>query len=135
MTGENGDAYDAMSVRLLSRAESGSGIYLLLMRDVRGGRQALAILTLQYIFAWLAGTAALYAVSRFLVVCALRPTQDAWQRQREFVAAASHELRAPLAVIRASIGEARSTQVPQPTHSCRPPIRRRRAWQALRTIC
>ena len=110
VTGENGDAYDAMSVRLLSRAESGSGIYLLLMRDVRGGRQALAILTLQYIFAWLAGTAALYAVSRLLVVRALRPTQDAWQRQREFVAAASHELRAPLAVIRASIGEARSTQ-------------------------
>lgn len=33
---------------------------------------------------------------------ALRPTQAAWERQQRFIASASHELRAPLTLIRAS---------------------------------
>lgn len=33
---------------------------------------------------------------------ALRPAQDAWERQQRFIASASHELRAPLTLIRAS---------------------------------
>lgn len=113
VTGDCGDAYDAMAARFLARNESGSGVLLILLRDRRGGQRELALLTVQYLFAWLAGTAALYGVSLLLVRRALRPTYEAWQRQREFVAAASHELRAPLAVIRASIGEARSSEGPE----------------------
>lgn len=37
----------------------------------------------------------------------LRPTEQAWQRQREFVANASHELRTPLTIIRSSAEVAR----------------------------
>lgn len=33
---------------------------------------------------------------------ALRPAQDAWERQQRFIASASHELRTPLTLIRAS---------------------------------
>jgi signal transduction histidine kinase len=33
---------------------------------------------------------------------ALRPAQEAWERQQRFIASASHELRAPLTLIRAS---------------------------------
>ncbi|MCS7289651.1 MAG: HAMP domain-containing histidine kinase [Roseiflexus sp.] len=45
----------------------------------------------------LVGTASWWLAGR-----ALRPAQEAWERQQRFIASASHELRAPLALIRAS---------------------------------
>ena len=56
----------------------------------------------------LAGIAALMLVSWILAGRFLRPIRESQQRQNEFIAAASHELRAPLAVIRSSLGAARS---------------------------
>ena len=56
----------------------------------------------------LAGIGALMAVSWILVGKALKPLKENQQKQNEFIAAASHELRAPLAVIRSSISAARS---------------------------
>jgi signal transduction histidine kinase len=42
------------------------------------------------------------ATSWWLAGRALRPAQEAWERQQRFIASASHELRAPLTLIRAS---------------------------------
>lgn len=56
----------------------------------------------------LAGIGALMSVSWILVGKALKPLKENQQKQNEFIAAASHELRAPLAVIRSSISAARS---------------------------
>lgn len=48
---------------------------------------------------WIATLAAVCFLSRLLVKIALRPVEASIQSQRNFVAAASHELKAPLAVI------------------------------------
>lgn len=45
---------------------------------------------------------ALFLLSRWVVGIALRPAELSQKRQKEFIAAASHELRSPLAVIQAS---------------------------------
>ena len=47
----------------------------------------------------LAGVLLLFFCSSFLVKLVLRPVAESQQRQQEFVAAASHDLRTPLAVI------------------------------------
>lgn len=49
------------------------------------------------------GIAALFIVSWFFVGRSLKPVETSRKRQNEFIAAASHELRSPLAVIESSI--------------------------------
>jgi two-component system, OmpR family, manganese sensing sensor histidine kinase len=49
-----------------------------------------------------AGIAMLFLVSRYMVGKSLIPVEESRKRQTEFIAAASHELKSPLAVIRAS---------------------------------
>lgn len=62
---------------------------------------------------WLAGLAGLAAVSWLGAGRMLAPTRRAWQRQNEFVAAAGHELRSPLAVIKASLAAAEDPALPE----------------------
>lgn len=57
----------------------------------------------KYALLWVGGTALLTAAGALLAHIALKPTAAALRQQNEFVAAASHELRAPLAVIKSSL--------------------------------
>ena len=52
---------------------------------------------------YVCGIAGLWGTSRFFLGKALQPAKDAEERQKKFIAAASHELRAPLAVINSSL--------------------------------
>lgn len=83
---------------------------------VKNGYQSLTLLSyqtpagseilrqgIQYAFLTLLGIAALFLVSWVLVGKSLKPIEESRRKQNEFIASASHELRAPLAVIRSSI--------------------------------
>lgn len=61
-----------------------------------------------FLFLNAAGIASLMLVSWVLVGRALSPIEENRKKQNEFIAAASHELRAPLAVIRSSLSAART---------------------------
>lgn len=52
---------------------------------------------------WLLAFACILFVSRFLLQQAFKPTEQVLQGQKDFVAAASHELKSPLAVIMANV--------------------------------
>ncbi len=82
----------------------------------RNGYQSLILLSYQtprasgiyqqgilYFFLTLLGIAALFLVSWVLVGKSLKPIEESRRKQNEFIASASHELRAPLAVIRSSL--------------------------------
>ena len=68
----------------------------------------LAGVAVKYALLWAGGTALLAAAGALLAHIALRPTAAALRQQNEFVAAASHELRAPLTVIKSSLQAAAS---------------------------
>ena len=88
---------------LLPRGAHGDYLLVALAQDTRFlSRHGLAT-ALQYAALWLAGTAVLLCLCFWLAGRALAPTEQALRRQKEFIAAASHELRSPLAVIKASL--------------------------------
>lgn len=55
-----------------------------------------------YPLIWLVMLAAMYGMSRFLIQKAVIPVEASMKSQKDFIAAASHELKAPLAVIQAN---------------------------------
>jgi OmpR-family two-component system manganese-sensing sensor histidine kinase len=65
--------------------------------DRKGMEQIWFILLLD-----LVGILVLFLLSRWLMRISLRPVEESRRRQTEFVAAASHELKSPLSVIRAN---------------------------------
>lgn len=55
-----------------------------------------------YVSTWIIVFILILLLTKFLISNAMKPTENALQSQKEFVAAASHELKAPLAVILSS---------------------------------
>lgn len=55
-----------------------------------------------YLSIWVIVFGLIWILARFLIEKAMKPTEAALQSQKEFIAAVSHELKAPLAVILAS---------------------------------
>lgn len=77
------------------------------LEDLRPQKQGIVFLCLGYGLLFLAGLAGLFLANWLLAKLVLRPTAEGMQRQADFVAAASHELRSPLAVVRSSLSAAR----------------------------
>ena len=100
VTGDRSDTYLG-SVLVLPTQTGFQSLTLLARKDPMGfglSRQGFLFLLLN-----LAGITALMSVSWVLVGKSLKPLAESQKQQNEFIAAASHELRAPLAVIRSSI--------------------------------
>ena len=97
--GEQNDSY--LASVLIARQENGYK-KLILLFDETGTRTGLLMAGLLYLLVDAAGILLLFLIGRRFVRHALLPAEESFARQQEFVAAASHELRSPLAVIRAS---------------------------------
>lgn len=102
LPGKTRDSYFAAAA-LLPRGTNGAYLLLISLQDQEmltiHRRQSM----LQYLLLWLLGTLVLALISHWLLGKALAPTVKALRQQKEFIAAASHELRSPLAVIKASV--------------------------------
>lgn len=75
---------------------------LTLLRDMRAADRELAVLRVSFVALVAVGVAALFGLCWVFAGKAIKPIAESQRRQAEFIAAASHELRSPLAVIRTS---------------------------------
>lgn len=65
----------------------------------------------KYLSIWIVSLISILFISRFLLRKAFEPTEQILQSQKNFVAAASHELKSPLAVIMANVEAVHNTEI------------------------
>lgn len=110
--GRKGDSYYG---RLLVLPSAKGARSLLLLSRITPLFSLFGQLVPLFAFAAVLGIVCIYFVSLFLTGRALLPAREAAARQAEFIAAASHELRSPLAVIRSSCFAALQETAPAPS--------------------
>lgn len=72
---------------------------LILLQDISGNKVQIARTLIFYCFIDSIGILLLFLTGRWFVRRSLKPLEETYEKQQDFVAAASHELRSPLAVI------------------------------------
>lgn len=85
-------------------ATDGSEEYKISFLDVTESRQTLRELLTTFLIVGFFTLAVIFAVSLYFASRAIRPIEEAWEKQRQFVADASHELKTPLTIINSNIG-------------------------------
>lgn len=95
---------------LLPSEQMSSAVLLCIIRDMGPLHHRLLVMVWQYAGLWAVGALVLALLSHWMVCRALGPTAQALQKQREFVAAAGHELRSPLTVLKASLQAAQAPE-------------------------
>ncbi|MEG1744846.1 MAG: histidine kinase dimerization/phospho-acceptor domain-containing protein, partial [Ruthenibacterium sp.] len=108
--GDAGESYRVSMARLQKKA--GQTVQLLVLQVSAAMTRHLRGLLLLYGIIALLGAVLLTAIGWVLSGVAARPTAQAIRQQNEFVAAASHELRSPLTVIKASLAAADTPKTP-----------------------
>lgn len=95
----DGESY---MLRITPYSGQEEGSYLLAYLSTSGDFTALSSLLRACITVAIPVFIVVLLISVFLASRAMRPMVDAWQKQKDFVADAAHELRTPIAVIRAN---------------------------------
>ena len=75
---------------------------MILLSDETQNRRSILKTGLLYLLMDLIGIFLLYLSGRRFVLRSTQPLEETYEKQRDFVSAASHELRSPLAVIQAN---------------------------------
>lgn len=75
---------------------------MILLQDITGNRIQMIRTVLFYFLIDLVGILLLFLTGRWFVRRSLKPLEETYEKQQDFVASASHELRSPLAVIQAT---------------------------------
>jgi two-component system, OmpR family, sensor histidine kinase CiaH len=70
--------------------------------DVTESLQTLRQLLVTFIIVWLVMLVFIFSMSLYFANRAIKPIAEAWEKQKQFVADASHELKTPLAIINAN---------------------------------
>lgn len=104
LSGDQGDTYLA-SVLVMAVSKGYQSIVLL--KELPKGGFAYMPQRIRFLLLDLAGILALFFISWIFVGRSLKPLEENRRKQHEFIAAASHELRSPLAVIRSSAAAVR----------------------------
>lgn len=97
-----GDERDIYLGNVLVIQTAGGYKKLILLQDITGNRGLVVRTLLFYILIGCVGILLLFLTGRWFVRRSLKPLEETYQKQQDFVAAASHELRSPLAVIRST---------------------------------
>ena len=105
----SGRAEDSYFGMYLVEFTDGGSKSLLVLQDVTGSQRQLVYQGLFFLFAGILGIFLLFLASWNMVGKTLQPLKENQKQQAEFIAAASHELRSPLAVIQASASAARTS--------------------------
>lgn len=112
LEGSGGERYGMIRATVMTKEDNG---YILALFY---GRTAAWTLFLRdaprYLGIWGLSLVCVLAVSRFLMKKAFGPTERVLLGQKGFVAAASHELKAPLAVIMANVESVQKAHIPTP---------------------
>ncbi len=98
--GDFGETYRAFAASVPMARGS---CQVLVLQDLRGEQAALRAAAWRYLGLFAGGGLALAVVSLVMSQAALAPVRRAMERQAQFVSAAGHELRTPVAAVRASL--------------------------------
>lgn len=98
---ENEGTLDELHITWMRDDLDGFG-HVIVLVDTTNRDEALRSQAISLSIIYAAAMFALFAASWLLSSLALKPVEDAWDRQRRFIADASHELKTPLAVILAN---------------------------------
>ena len=99
LNGDHGDRYLVQAAILSSSSGWQTAV---MMKDLRQEQGQILQMRIRCVGLLICGISVLLALSWWLSGQAARPISESIQRQTEFVAAASHELKSPLAVLSAS---------------------------------
>lgn len=88
--------------RYLCEREADTGIIRVAMQDTFGRQNSIGEYIVLYIVTIVISLICFFFISYLLANIALKPVEDSWKQQKQFVADASHELKTPLSVIMAN---------------------------------